>query len=55
MREYNSYCASEQHNCCVTGPGDTSASSVFASPHIGVERGGGGGGGRQGGSGLPII
>ena len=54
-REYNSDVASEQHNCCVTGSGDTSASSVFASPYIGVGRvgwsGGGGGGarGREGG------
>ena len=50
-REYNSYVASEQHICCVTGSGDTSVSSVFASPYIGVGRWGTGGGG----SGPPII
>ena len=52
-REYNSYVASEQHNCCVTGSGGISASSVFASPYIGVGRGGGARG--DGGSGHIFL
>ena len=54
-REYNSLMLhlSNTSEHSVTGSGDTSVSSVFASHYIGVGRGGGGGGG--GGSGLPII